>query len=121
MGIPLMSRPDIAILLDHFGAGGVERVACLLANGLQRRGLAAEMVVLRDRGPIRSLLAPEVSVHRIGAGGDGAHVRMLAAIPSIARYLRKRRSTSPPRSWPCPPAGKTCRAQCWKPWPAAAR
>jgi glycosyltransferase involved in cell wall biosynthesis len=86
-----MSRPDIAILLDHFGAGGVERVACHLANGLQRRGFAVEVVVLRDRGPVRSLLDPEVPVHQLGAGGDQKRgTRMLAAIPSIARYLRKR-------------------------------
>jgi glycosyltransferase involved in cell wall biosynthesis len=87
-----MNRPDIAILLDHFGAGGVERVACHLANGLQRRGLDVEMIVLRDCGPIRSLLDPEVRVHRLGAAGDRARgARVLAAIPSIARYLRARR------------------------------
>ncbi|MXP40341.1 glycosyltransferase [Altererythrobacter soli] len=84
-----MSRPDIAILLDHFGAGGVERVACLLANGLQRRGLSVEIVVLRDEGPIRPLLDPEVSVHPLGTAGKRARgTRMIAAIPSVARYLR---------------------------------
>lgn len=87
-----MNQPDIAILLDHFGAGGVERVACLLANGLQRRGLAVEIVVLRDEGPIRPLLDPEVSVYPLGATGDRARgTRMLAAVPSVARYLRTRK------------------------------
>ncbi|MET1757020.1 glycosyltransferase [Novosphingobium sp. RD2P27] len=85
------STPDVAILLDHFGAGGVERVACLLANGLQQRGFRVEMVVVRDAGPVRHLLDPGVSIHvlksvrRLGRGG-----RLLAAAPDLAGYLRRR-------------------------------
>lgn len=84
--------PDVAIMLDHFGSGGVERVACHLANGLQRRGFKVEMVVLDDSGPVRSLLDDSVGVFRLGtAQSTHRHSRMMAAIPALATYLRNRR------------------------------
>ena len=70
----------------------MERVACHLANGLHRRGFAVEFVVLRDGGPVRSLLDPGVPVYQVGAlpvVGRGA--RLIAAIPAIAYYLRTRK------------------------------
>ena len=83
--------PDIAILLDHFGSGGVERVACHVANGLQRRGFAVEMVVLRDRGAVRPLLDLQVQVTELGTlPGLARGARMLAAVPALAQYLRRR-------------------------------
>lgn len=83
--------PDIAVLLDHFGSGGVERVACHIANGLHRRGLGVEMVVLEDSGPVRALLSEGVSVWPLGSDprlrrGE----RMKAAVPAIADYLEAR-------------------------------
>lgn len=82
-------RPDVAILLDHFGSGGVERVACLLANGLQRRGFIVEMVVLEDSGPVRSLLDESIAVRCLGATpGLRRGRRMMAAVPAVASYLR---------------------------------
>lgn len=83
---------DVAILLDHFGPGGVERVACHLANSLAQRGLRVEMVVLRDEGPVRGLLDEVVSVRVLGCiRGLKRGNRFLAAVPALARYLRERR------------------------------
>ena len=85
-----VGSPDVAILLDHFGSGGVERVACHVANGLQQRGLRVEMVVLRDTGPIRTLLDPAVRVRELRAApllNRGA--RLLTAVPALAHYLRE--------------------------------
>ena len=65
----MSGAPDIAILLDHFGSGGVERVACLLASGLAERGLAVEIVVLADEGPARALLSDKVAVRVLGGAG----------------------------------------------------
>lgn len=85
-------QPDIAILLDHFGKGGVERVACHLANGLHRRGFQVEFVVSRDAGPVRCLLHDGISVHVLSTiGGFARGGRLVAGVPSLARYLRKRR------------------------------
>lgn len=86
----MKDRPDIAILLDHFGPGGVERVACHLANGLQRRGFRVEVVVLDDGGPVRDMLDPGVSVSRLAAPSSTRRSRRLkAAVPALAAYLRR--------------------------------
>ncbi|WP_198046063.1 glycosyltransferase [Novosphingobium aquimarinum] len=90
----MTAAKSVAILLDHFGPGGVERVACHVANGLAASGFAVEMVVLCDAGPVRSLLDQAVSVHQLGtARGLGRGSRLLAAVPRLARYLRTRRPT----------------------------
>ena len=83
--------PDVAILLDHFATGGVTRVACELANGLQQRGFRVEMLVLMDQGPVRSLLSDGVSVRSVGSASDlGPARRMKTAVPAIAAYLQAR-------------------------------
>lgn len=85
----MSSSPDIAILLDHFGSGGVERVACHVANGLHRRGWRVEMIVLADQGPVRSLLDEGVSVRRLQSpSGMRRGRRVMAAVPAVASYLR---------------------------------
>jgi glycosyltransferase involved in cell wall biosynthesis len=86
------TRPDIAILLERFGAGGVERVACLLANGLARHGMRVEFIVLADAGPVRDILDPAIQVTILGKTRSGPRgLRLLRAIPAIARYLGRRR------------------------------
>ena len=88
----MSSRPDIAILLERFGSGGVERVACLLANGLAAHGLRVEFLVLADEGPVREILRPDIVVNVVGQASRGERgLRLLSAIPAIGRYLRKRR------------------------------
>ncbi|MET0240899.1 MAG: glycosyltransferase, partial [Sphingobium sp.] len=84
------NRPDVAIILDRFGGGGVEKVACHLANGLSRRGMKVEFVVTRDAGPVRHLLDDDVSIHvikTIGLLPRGG--RLLAGVPALTLYLRK--------------------------------
>lgn len=88
----LSKRPDISLLLGHFGTGGVERVACLLANGFVERGLGAEVIAAHAEGPARGLLGPGITV--VSAGVDDARPRVAklkTAIPSIARHLRHSR------------------------------
>ena len=85
-------RPDIAVVLARFGTGGVERVACILANGLRDRGFSTEVVVADPAGPARSLLHPEVPVRALG--GDEQRSRaanLYRAIPEMVRYLRRSR------------------------------
>jgi glycosyltransferase involved in cell wall biosynthesis len=85
-------RPDIAIVLERFGSGGVERVACLLANGLARHGVRVEFIVLADEGPVRSILGPDIPVNVVAeASSGGRGLRLFRAVPAIARYLRRRR------------------------------
>jgi glycosyltransferase involved in cell wall biosynthesis len=84
----MSARPDVAILLDYFGPGGVERVACHVANGLQRRGLKVEMIVLKATGPVRALLDPDIVVRPLWTVPGLRHRRMKAAVPAIAAYLR---------------------------------
>ena len=85
----MSARPDVAILLDHFGSGGVERVACYVANGLQRRGFQVEMIVLQATGPVQALLDPNITVRLLRTFPGLRHRRMKAAVPAIAVYLRK--------------------------------
>ena len=88
----MIDTPDVAILLDRFGSGGVERVACHVANGLHRSGIRVEMAVLEDSGPVRPLLDGSIPVTCIGAPGVSRRGRRtIAAVPGIARYLRERR------------------------------
>jgi glycosyltransferase involved in cell wall biosynthesis len=88
----MTAAKSVSILLDHFGSGGVERVACHVANGLAASGFAVEVVVLRDTGPVKSLLSKAVSVRELGTvPGLGRGARLLAAVPKLARYLRERR------------------------------
>ena len=87
----MTDSPDVAILLDRFGSGGVERVACHVANGLHRSGIRVEMVVLEDSGPVRSLLDAAIPVACIGSPGMARRGRRtIASVPAIARYLRQR-------------------------------
>ena len=88
----MKDRPEVAILLDRFGPGGVVRVACHVANGLHRSGIRVEMVVLDDSGPVRALLDGAIPVRPVRVPEFARRRRrMVAAIPAIARYLRERR------------------------------
>lgn len=83
--------PDVAILLDHFGGGGVERVACHVANGLHRRGLSVEMIVVEDDGPVRPLLGPDISVRSVGSASSvRRRDRMKSSVAAFADYLTAR-------------------------------
>lgn len=81
--------PDIAILLDRFGSGGVEKVASLVASGMAERGFIVEMVVLADDGPTRPLLSDRVAVRVLGDFRGERGRRLRNAVPAIADYLRQ--------------------------------
>jgi glycosyltransferase involved in cell wall biosynthesis len=86
-----VTSPDVAIVLDHFGSGGVERVACHVANGLAARGFCVEVVVVEDRGPVRQLLHDDVSVVPIGGARFlPRKLRLLFSVPKLAAYIRNR-------------------------------
>ena len=52
----------IAVFLQDFAGGGAERVAVTLANGLHRNGHNVVFVVVRNDGPFRDRIDPEISV-----------------------------------------------------------
>lgn len=81
---------DIAILLGRFGSGGVERVACLLANGFADRGIAARLVVARRAGPAQDLVAAGVPVTELLGQRDGLRaLGLLRAVPALVRWLNR--------------------------------
>lgn len=82
---------DIAIFLGRFGTGGVERVACHVANGLAARGYRTEMVVADADGPARDLLRADVGVTALGSGRGTRRDSIVAALPALMAYLRRRR------------------------------
>jgi glycosyltransferase involved in cell wall biosynthesis len=83
------ARPDILLVLGHFGTGGVERVACLLAEGFQERGLASQIFAAHAEGPARALLDLKIPVVSVELGGGSRRAKLKQAIPHIAHYLRR--------------------------------
>jgi glycosyltransferase involved in cell wall biosynthesis len=51
---------SVAQVVDSLWAGGAERVAVDLANGLARRGLRSHLVAARFEGPLSARVSPEV-------------------------------------------------------------
>jgi glycosyltransferase involved in cell wall biosynthesis len=83
---------DVALLMGRFGTGGVERVACHLANGFTRRGIRTEIVVAHASGPAIQLVdrnIPTTALAMTDFLGRGA--ALLTAVPALARFLRARR------------------------------
>ena len=52
----------VAVYLPSLEGGGAERAMVDLANGLRSRGVAADVVVIRDDGPWRQLLSEDVEL-----------------------------------------------------------
>jgi glycosyltransferase involved in cell wall biosynthesis len=75
----------IAILVNSFGAGGSERGMVNLAGALAARGRPVSLVVVRDDGPLGTLVAPDVEIVHLRAH------RVTAALPSLVRWLRTER------------------------------
>lgn len=73
----------MAVFLATLGLGGAERVAVELAGGLTAAGLAVDLVVATGGGPLAAEVAPGVRTVDLGAR------RTSAALPSLARYLRR--------------------------------
>lgn len=87
------SSAEIAIVLGQFGTGGVERVACYLANGFAAAGLKPRVLCARDSGAARGLLTGHVHVEPLSAAARPAPrgLSLVAALPALARALHRRR------------------------------
>jgi glycosyltransferase involved in cell wall biosynthesis len=75
----------IAILLNSFGAGGAERAMINLANALTARGCRVTIVVVREDGPLRALVAPGAEILDLRA------YRVVAALPRLVTWFRAAR------------------------------
>jgi glycosyltransferase involved in cell wall biosynthesis len=72
---------DIAMVTLAFEGGGPERESVLLCNGLAAKGARVAILVLREEGPLRSLLDPAVRVVVVPAR------RMRYAVPGLRRVI----------------------------------
>ncbi len=82
-------RPIVHFLYEP-GAGGLDRVAILLANAMAARGLASELWLTRKDGPLAGLISDQVRVRLVPAPKLGNRgMRLFLQIPSLARMIRK--------------------------------
>ena len=75
----------IAIFLPSLAGGGAERMMLNLAHGIIAAGHPVDLVVGTAAGPYRDLVPAGCQLIDLGAG------RVLAALPGLIRYLRRRR------------------------------
>lgn len=75
----------IALFIPSLHGGGAERVMVSLANGLVRRGIPVDLVLIKDAGVYRSHVDARVRV--IDLKGK----RVLTSFLAVARYLRRER------------------------------
>lgn len=78
-------RPDLAIFVPSMRGGGAERAMLKLATALAEDGVRLDLVLARAEGPYLSAVPDGVPVVDLGAP------RVLAALPALARYLRRAR------------------------------
>ncbi|NNE20913.1 MAG: glycosyltransferase [Myxococcales bacterium] len=78
-------RPDLAIFIPSYAAGGAERVALLMARALAERGLRVDLVVSCAHGGLRDEELPGVNKVELGA------INELLATPRWIRYLKRAR------------------------------
>jgi glycosyltransferase involved in cell wall biosynthesis len=75
----------IAILLNSLGAGGAERAMVNLAGSLAARGRRVVLIVVREEGPLRAIVPPDVEIVDLRAH------RVAAALPALVKILRSER------------------------------
>jgi len=73
----------VALCVPNLTGGGAERSAVQVANGLARRGYAADLVLLQKAGPYLGEVAREVRVVDLGVK------RARYSILPLARYIRR--------------------------------
>lgn len=78
-------RPDLALFLPSLAGGGAERVIVDLATTLAAAGHRVDLVLARREGPYLADVPDAVQVVDLGTS------RVAAALPALARYLRRRR------------------------------
>lgn len=57
----------VVFVLPSFAAGGAERVLITLMNNIDRERFTPELICLRRNGPLKQLIADDVTVHDIGS------------------------------------------------------
>ena len=80
-----MTAPDLALFLPSLAGGGAERIMLNLARGMAEAGVRVELVVGSASGPYRDQVPAGCTLVDLGAP------RVLAALPGLVRYLRRRR------------------------------
>lgn len=75
----------VAIYMPSLEGGGAERAMVDLANGLQSKGLAMDLVVIRDEGPWRALLSRDVRLIALTSRWA------LTGFVKLLRYLHRAR------------------------------
>jgi len=80
-----VSRPRLALFLPKLAGGGAERVTLNLARGLLTAGVEVDLVLASVDGPYLEDVPSDVRI--VDLGGR----RTMAALPALARYLRRER------------------------------
>ena len=80
-----MTAPDLALFLPSLAGGGAERIMLNLARGMTEAGVRVELVVGTASGPYRDQVPAGCTLVDLDAA------RVLAALPGLVRYLRRRR------------------------------
>jgi len=79
------SRTKVLFVMPNFAGGGAERVALTLLAGLDRHAFEPHLAVLDGSGPLRPLLAGDVTLHEL------ARPRLSRALPALLRLIRRQR------------------------------
>lgn len=88
----------LALFLSGLSGGGAQRRMLALARGFAARGHDVDFVVARGDGPFRAQVTAPVTLvplaswpARLPVVGSRRPLWVLAAVPALARYLRRRR------------------------------
>jgi len=79
------ARTKVLFVMPNFAGGGAERVALTLLAGLDRHAFEPHLAVLEGSGPLRPLLAGDVTLHEL------ARPRLSRALPALLRLIRRQR------------------------------
>lgn len=82
-----MSTDDrlIALVMQHFSGGGIERVMINLCNEMCRIGQPVELVVVRGDGPMRDRVADPSCIVDLGCS------KTMYSLGAMTRYMRRRK------------------------------
>jgi len=78
-----MMRQRIAIFMKHLAVGGLEKMMVRLANGFAERDHPVDLVLAKRKGALEQLVASDVRIVALNSN------RMWAAVPNLARYLKR--------------------------------
>ncbi|MFB1295264.1 glycosyltransferase [Mycobacterium sp. pW049] len=76
---------DVAVFVRSMNAGGAQRAMLRLATGFVQAGHNVEVVTLHTGGSFHTELSPDCTVIALRPK------RIIAAVPALVRYLRRRR------------------------------